>query len=255
VWEGPFGKVKGAASLLLCYHWKLDIALILLLLAGLALAYWKRQEKFADRPTLIIAGVFFVAYLLAPSEAFGSWGLDRRFLIPGAVLALLSVRFSGSLPAYLMMVFAAVIHLVVIAFTWAGLSARVADYVAMIDGAIAPHSRLAAFTFLEMKNKSRWPWQMPFRYAHHWPVIDRNVYSRGLFAYVGQQPLRDHVTTEIPVWPEAATPPEKVSWPLIFQSYDAFFGFQLTAPYREYLQAHCQVAAQRDDAAVYTSCH
>jgi hypothetical protein len=173
------------------------------------------------------------------------------------VLALLSIRFTGprALPAYLMMVAAAAVHLVVIALTWSGLSARVQGYVAMIDGAIPQNSRLAAFTFLENKIKSRWPWQMPFRYTHLWPVIDRNSYARGLFSYVGQQPLREEMATEIPVWPEANTPPEKVSWPLIFQSYDAFFGFQLTPAYREFLQAHCQIAAEKDVAAVYRNCH
>jgi len=258
VWDGPFGKLKGISSLFIGYDWRVDLSLIALLVLGLVLGLRQRSERsFVDRSAALVAGAFFVAFLLAPSESNGTWALDRRFLVPAAVMALLAVRFEAprAWPAYAMMVLATAAHLVFVTVMWWRLSGQVARQVQLIDETVPRQSRLGAITFLDLHDKLRWPRQMPFRFGYLWAVIDRDVVARGVFAYPGQQPIRELPSSaQIPAWPQPSIPPEQIAWPAIFSAYDSLFTLQLTPAYRDFLNAHCRVAGERDGAVVYRDC-
>ncbi len=255
-WESPLGKVKGLASLISTYSPLLDVALTLLLLAAIVVA-WRRRGLDANRTGLVIAGVLAVLFVVFPTGVGGTWAADRRFLVPAAAVALISLRFDMR-PMAVKLAALSAIGLVllrggIVASEWVALSDDIGRRVRLLEQ-VPPGARIYGFAILDKKNKATWTRQMGLVYAHQYAALDRKAFVSGLFANLNQQPLRVREDVEPKDEPALDRAPEAVDWAAVFASHEYVFATKLDDRYAAFLGPRCQLLGSEGDAALYKSC-
>ena len=255
-WESVLGKLKGVASLISIYRPIWDVGFTVALLLALALVV--RGGVRANKSALAIAGALGLLFLILPSGVGGTWAADRRFLLPAATLALLSLRLDlqgrRARLAYASAAGLVLLRAGQVLWEWPGLSQDIQRRVVALQ-AVPGGARVYGFALLDKKNKSSWTRRMGLVYTHQYALIQSAAVVNGLFVHSNQQPLRERTPVILAQAPGLDVAPEQVAWDVIFAQHDYVFASQLNPEYRRYLAARCQVVGDQVDFALYRGCH
>jgi hypothetical protein len=256
-WDGPWGKLKGAASLVALYHPGWDLLLALAFVVALVIC--ARGGLTVHRTGLVIAGLFVLGFVLAPSQIGGTWAADRRLLMPAVTLALVSVRFDltgqRARAACAIALLLVVVRAAEVALAWPALSRDIEQRVALLQE-VPRGARVYGFALVDRAAKLTWARQMGLPHLHAYAVTLAGASVNGLFAKPNQQPLRVRVGqgADVKQAPHVDVPPEQVDWHSIFGHHDYVFASRSTAAYREFLGRHCATVAISADAGLYRLC-
>lgn len=253
-WDGLAGKAKGVAMLIATYDVATDGLLALLMAGTLAIAL--RGARSRSRPALVSAAVLAVAFVIAPSEAQGGWSVDRRFLLPAALLALVAFRIEDLDTVRLRMsiglaVAVVVARDVVVTAAWRGLGADLERRAALL-AAVPEGASVYGFARVSGASAERTR-EMGLVALHQYAVLLRHAPVSGLFVHENQQPLRAR-RPDVPARPAAGQLPEDFDWAPVFGRHEVVFATRLDEPYRRFLAARCRILAEVGDAAVFDRC-
>ena len=93
----PWRKLDLLFSVFDLYHRPFDVACFVLVVAALAVAYWRRWIGFA--PSLGMPMILlFIAYLAMPTDVLGATGVDRRLPLALALLVCAGTAWAGPRP-------------------------------------------------------------------------------------------------------------------------------------------------------------
>jgi hypothetical protein len=247
VWADATDKLLNLASWPVGYHYLLDGSLlgVLLLLAGWLC--WRARAVHFARPVLVTGVLFWVLYLICPLAIFTSYSADIRFVAPAILFTLLAFRFEvgkrlGTV-ALAVFLLVSVVRLGGIWEAWQRIDRETAGQVALFQG-LASGARVYPITFFPLDKEGRKN-ERPLHHAIHYATIYQHTFSPTFFAYKGQQPL---LYRQRPRYAKITQrrPPETQDWSFIFGQNDYIWGYQLDAPYRQYLTALCDVVAEND---------
>jgi len=190
-WNTLAGKVINSLSLVLGYNYALDAALIvgILIIAALLI---KQSESIRVVWPIFIAGVAFAfLYLISPRNMFTSEVVDGRFILPAALLLVLSLKIEAPAGAakYLLIAYLVIasIRLGSIWNTWMTLDRRITAEVERLKGLPQGSSVYVAFTQPAIGEKGKV--ERAFEHIAHYATIYRGSFVSGLYAIRGQQPL------------------------------------------------------------------
>lgn len=252
-WDGLADKLKGPFMLITTYDPLWDAALALVFMGALLFAV--RRAAARSRPALIAGALFAVVFALAPTEGLGGWAVDRRFLLPAALLTLLAFRLDlQTRPlrfAFGLALTVVLVRGVAVTSTWRTLGADLERRVALLE-ALPQGASVFGFARVDGR-KAVWTRQMGLIYLHQYAAIFRQAAVSGLFAHANQQPLRFRQPVDIGK-PEQTRPPETFDWAAVFERYRYVFATKLDDSYRRYLASRCELVATQDDAAVFRDC-
>jgi hypothetical protein len=165
-WEGIHSKLKGLAYLFASYDFGIDA-----LFAGLlCLLLW----SVPSLPTKLhwvgaVTGfVYMLSFLAFPTTGYvGTWAIDRRFVVPAAVLIVLSVGVVHFPPRRYALLLALASVLVIsragwIWSQWMPLSTSIGQQVNLIQQVFSPGDWIYPIVMLERRDKQSWVKQMAF---------------------------------------------------------------------------------------------
>jgi hypothetical protein len=253
-WDWPAEKLKGPAMLLVTYEPLWDMVVAALFISALALLL--RRFWPPNRPALLASALFFAAFVLAPTEARGGWSIDRRFLLPAALLGLCAFRPALNTRA-LQVLYGAAVALVLarsagVAAFWRSLGADLERRAALLQ--MLPRGvSVFGFACVDSNDKFGWTRQMGLVYLHQYAALFREAQVSGLFCHANQQPLRASLPG---IWrrPNPERPPEDFDWPSVFTRYQYVFATRLDDRYRRFLEARCRVLAADRDTVLFGEC-
>lgn len=253
-WDGLPGKGKGVAMLIATYDVATDVLLGLLMAAALAFAL--RAACSRSRPALVAAALLAVVFVVAPTEAQGGWSVDRRFLLPAALLGLVAFRIEKLDTVRLRLavglaVAVVVARDVVVTAAWRGLGADLERRVALL-AAVPEGASVYGFARASGASTARTR-EMGLVSLHQYAVILRHAAASGLFVHENQQPLRAR-RPDVAAQPAAGQAPEDFDWAAVFARHDVVLASRLDEPYRRFLTARCRILADAGDAAVFDRC-
>jgi len=247
-WPPLNEKLRALGWLFRAYDRSTDYVLLALLLGCAAVTWLGYERVSASRPALTLAGLFGLLYFLCPSSIMGTWGADRRFMYPAAMLAVLSVRL-GVKPRWGRMA-AGLAVIVLLARTaslfppWALLEERIQARIDIFDR-IAPGSRVFRLVFEDKSD----PYDRPFYHLLGYAVIRRQAVAP-LFADPTQQPM-SALDEDLRAY---GPPPEHLDWAYIFARYQYVWTHRPGRAHSELLRHRCANVAEADDDLLVNSC-
>ena len=258
-WEGIHSKLKGLVYLFASYDFGIDA-----LFAGLlCLLLW----SVPSLPTKLhwvgaVTGfVYMLSFLAFPTTGYvGTWAIDRRFVVPAAVLIVLSVGVVHFPPRRYALLLALASVLVIsragwIWSQWMPLSTSIGQQVNLIQQVFSPGDWIYPVVMLERRDKQSWVKQMAFGHVICYAVVTRNAITPSLFAYEGQQPIRfrDPHLGYTELFPPFPSPDKILDIALLKRRYDYVYGFQLTADYERYLSRHFNLVYRDKDVWLFAT--
>jgi hypothetical protein len=256
-WEGLYSKLKGFAYLFSSYDFGVDFlfAGLLLLLFFVCLKFCRVQYSI---PAIVVSLVLFAVFMFAPVAGFvGVWGIDRRFVIPAAVLFFLS---AGSACTYRFCRLLTLLALMLLTTRagwiwshWAAVDAEISAQVQLFRKVFSPGSRVYPVTMLETRDKREWVTHMPFRHTICYSVIVSHAFVPSLFAYSGQQPVR----FKIPdlgyqeLSPPFSSPETVFHIGFMKRHYDYIYGYRLSKEYEAFLNRHFQLIVRQGKVWIF----
>lgn len=235
------GKIAGILAPVLSYNRVADglYLLGLMVVAGLVI----RGRPRVHMPTLIIGAIFLGIFAIAPLTLLTASAVDTRFVLPGFILVILSIRAEPTrlnrvlLPAVYGL---AVLHLAVVSAAWHTLSLRTRAVVVALDG-IPRESRVFPWFIAPVPDPND---TRSLSQTVHYATVRRNAYIPSLFAVPGQQPLiyrspRERVrgTVTSAQWRPGA----------ILRDYDYLWAYGVHTEVLDSVARSCIRISERDD--------
>jgi hypothetical protein len=190
-WNTLLGKVINSLSLVVSYNYALDAILIVGMLVIVALLIKLSERIRVVWPIFIAGGAFAFLYLLCPYTLFTSEAADKRFILPAALLLLLSLKIEppASSAKYLLLAYLIIasIRIGAIWNTWMTLDRRIVAEVERLKGLPQGSSVYVASPPTVIGQKAKM--ERAFSHIAHYATIYRGSFVSGLFAFRGQQPL------------------------------------------------------------------
>lgn len=190
-WNTLRGKLLGPLAVVLTYNYVAD-AFVLAALVFIAYFAARRASRVGvEWPTFAAGAAFALLYVISPNVALNGSGVDARFVLPCALLTLLSLKLelpAGAARALLLAALAvSFVRVGLIWKTWGSLSARVGAEVSRL-GALPEGARVYPLVALPQgaqQNKL----ERPFVHVVHYATAERRAVVPTLFTIAGQQPL------------------------------------------------------------------
>ncbi|GKS58869.1 hypothetical protein YTPLAS18_23960 [Nitrospira sp.] len=242
-------KATGLAYPFLSYDAVLDGTLGVTFV-GLMLLSW----KYAGSPRLVremvvAGGVLFVLYLIAPmSGGVASTYVDRRIIIPAAVLLVLALRIDVSRRVARAVLAGLIVLCAVRAaevwYYWNRIGTEVAAQVQMLER-MPEEARVYPMFVHDRSMTADWLWDMHFYHTAHYGTIYRHAFVPTLYAWHAAFPihLRSPDTGYMPT--ERETTVDQVNWTPIFTRYDYIWGYNLSSTFKHFLVSHGDVIVER----------
>lgn len=259
-WEGLYSKVKGVAYLFGSYDFMVDF-IFACLLCLIIVSYIKRCNLQFNNFAVAIGLSLFAAFLFAPVGGFvGTWGIDRRFVIPATVFVILSIKSVSSCRfCYLANSIVVVLLLARMGWIWGGnwalVEREISDQVQLFKKAFPAGSRVYPVTLLKTRDKRKWIKQMPFRHTICYSVIVCHAFVPSLFAYPGQHPIRFRLsnTGYQEIYPPYPHPRTVFDTDLIEKQYDYVYGYRLNGEYEQFLSRHFRLVLRQGNVWIFTT--
>jgi hypothetical protein len=194
VWNTAKGKFIAALVLLRTYDAILDAALIVGLLALLAFALRRARSVRVHWPAFAAGAALLVCFVMCPKEVFTADAVDGRWVWPGMILLLLSLRLE--LPrreaACCLAVFLGcfLIHTGDLWYRWRQIETRIAAAVSTFDS-LPRQARIYPAVFLADDSVRTAKFEQAMKHVLSYATITRDAYVPLVFAAKGQQPLID----------------------------------------------------------------
>ncbi|MFN2454907.1 MAG: hypothetical protein ABR577_11870 [Pyrinomonadaceae bacterium] len=190
-WNTVGRKLVGMLALFLTYNYTIDL-LVMLALAGIVVVLIRRTESVdVVWPLFIAGGVFALLYLICPMVIFTSSAADTRFILPAAVLLVLSLKWNITVKAGKGLLLASLllfsIHVCSIWSMWAVLDRRIGAEVERLE-ALPDGARVFPMPVMP-KSLQEAKVARAFGHIVHYATIERHLLVPSLFARRGQQPL------------------------------------------------------------------
>lgn len=189
MWSTLAGKVAGAASPILSYSYLIDIAVVIALLA-VAIVTARTARVRVWTHTFVAGAVFVAIFLMAPVTLLTASAVDVRFVLPGVLLLLLSLRID--VPRYagrnlfICAVFTFCVRLGAVTREWGTSSGRARTQVRALAAVRSNASIYPVFVAVKDRNEKH---VRGLTQIAHYATIRRNAFVPSLFAFRGQQPL------------------------------------------------------------------
>lgn len=190
-WNTVRDKLTSSLSLILSYDYKLDAVVGAALLVVAILVFRRAQSVGVSRPTFVTGLVFALMYLIFPLGMMTAWFVDVRFIMPAALLIVLSLKVNISRKAgrflllFLMAVFC--LRLGSVWATWVALDARIAAQTRALG--VLPEGAKVYPLFVIPDDPKRGRTERAFVHVVHYATIYRRARVPTLFAWKSQQPL------------------------------------------------------------------
>lgn len=241
-------KVTGLLYPFLSYDLVIDagIGLAFAVLGLLSLKLVGRPH--IHRELFLIAGILAGVYAVSPmSGGVQSTYVDRRIIIPSAVLVLLAVRidFSKQVGRYLLIGLLS-LSIVRVAEVWYygnRIGKEVQRQVQMLEH-LPEGVRLYPMFVHDESSGESWLWDEHFFHTAHYATIYRRAFVPTLYAWRSVFPihLRSSDTGYFQIGRDSSL--EQVKWDVVFNRYDYLFGYKLSARFREFLVSNGDVVVE-----------
>ncbi|HEY0003490.1 MAG TPA: hypothetical protein VGB17_01675 [Pyrinomonadaceae bacterium] len=255
-WNSLSGKLIGLMALVLSYNRTLD-ALLLAALVLITLATARLVKRVQVVWPTFAAGLLFVLlYLLSPKVLFTSSGADVRFVLPAALLLILSLRIELPLKAgkilLLAVLLVACVRVAFIWRTWIKLDQRIAAEVERL--AVLPEEAKVYPVLVLSHNSQSAKLERPFEHILHYATINRRAFVPTLYAIKGQQPLLFRVKPHFIApendyaeqWQESAA-----RWLPLLSEYDYVWAYGADAGLDQILESRCTRVYEADGFALW----
>lgn len=255
-WNTLGGKAIGLLSPVLTYNYTLDACLLAALAVAAVAAARSAESVRAAWPTFTAGAAFLLLYFVSPKVLFTSSGADARFVIPGVLLCVLSLRLSLKARAggliLLVVLGACCVRVGAIWGTWRGLEGRVAAEAARL-GALPEGARVYPVLVLP-QDRRREKLERSFTHLPHYATIGRRAVVPTLFAFEGQQPLRFR---QRPRYAEAASYSSEewqqlsAVWLGYLDDYDYLWTYGADEPLRAVIAGRCAKVYDEDGFSLW----
>ncbi|HYG81841.1 MAG TPA: hypothetical protein VD861_15695 [Pyrinomonadaceae bacterium] len=184
-WNTLGGKLIGALALILSYNYQLDAfsLLCLVVMAAVVVSLHRRRPINIAWPTFIAGCVLAFLYLICPKVLFTSSAADVRFIVPAALLLVLSLRLD--LPAaagrvlLLAWVIVASVRVGAIGMTWRALDKRIGAEVERLR--VVPEGAKVYPVFPEPDDKA----ERSFEHVVLYTTVNQRAVVPTLFGFGG----------------------------------------------------------------------
>lgn len=190
-WNTVGGKFIDALPLFRGYDYKTDVLFGAALLVITVLTFLRAERIRVSAPIFLTGLVFFVLYLLFPKAVLTAWAVDARFIIPAALLVVLSLRVTIPHEAgRLLLLLTLVVFSLRVGFiwtTWVSLDRRINAQVEMFS--LLPEGAKVYPLFVAPDESERLKIERAFDHVVHYATIYRRAFIPTIFAWRSQQPL------------------------------------------------------------------
>ncbi|HVF42363.1 MAG TPA: hypothetical protein VM936_05115 [Pyrinomonadaceae bacterium] len=258
-WNSPAGKAVGMLSPVLTYNYVLDACVLAALatIAAVALVLSRKGGGLGvARPTFAAGCALLLLYLLSPKAALGGSAVDVRFVIPGLLLCVLSLklRLGERAGKFLLLAVLCVFCVRVLAVwkTWAVLGRRIAAEVARFD--VLPDGARVYPLVVMPRDVQREKVERSFRHLQSYATTSRHAFVPTLFTIEGQQPL---LFRERPRFVEASlySPEEwrelSPRWLGYLDDYDYLWSYGLDDSLRALVETRCAKVYEEDGFSLW----
>lgn len=251
VWNTMEGKLIGVLPLVLSYNYTLDVCLLsgLLIIGGLLILQSTRLRVHA--PTWVTGIILFLLFILSPKVLFTSSGADARFILPAALLLVLSLKIEVARPTgrSLLLAGLAVLFMRVgfIYMTWAALDQRIAAQTQMLQ--VLPRGAKVYPLFVLADDRQQGKIERSFGHIIHYASINQQAFVPTLFARPGQQPLVFRTR------PQYVEPPQGYAhqwmemagdWSAYLKDYEYVWSYGISDELRELLRQRATLIYETD---------
>ena len=247
-------KFTGLVYPFLSYNLFVDLLLGTVFVSLMLFLWREKQCHILSKELVLLSGVFVILYAFAPMSGAQSSYVDRRFLLPVPLFALLGVRINILRPlGRTVMAGLIVLSLVRIGEVWHywnRIGQGVQEQVHMLDR-LPDGARLYPMVVHDQSSPQDWLWDMHFFFSAHYATIYRHAFVPTIYAWKEAHPLNLRVTESDYTQVEKNTPFDRINWNQIFTHYDYLWGYKLSPEFREFLSAKAELIAQSGDSALF----
>ena len=259
-WEGIYSKIKGLAYAFASYDFVADsifgLILVVLLFSCITMCH-----ATIKRTGVLLAAIFTLSFIVLPTGGYaGTWAIDRRFVVPAAVILLLSINPSRSTNKkyFILLATASLLLFARVAWIWSQwhiMDRRIERQIGVFAQVFQYGDSIYPVVLLNRQDKQKWVQEMAFGHVICYAVITRHAFTPSLFAYAGQQPIkfRDPRTGYIEIYPPFPSPENLFDVALLKTRYDYVYGFRLTADYECYFNRHFNLVYRDKDVLVFAT--
>jgi len=184
-WNTIAGKLIGSLALVISYNYKFDAFSIVILIAivGVLISQYRRIN--VELPTFMAGAILALLYLICPKVLFTSSAADARFVVPAALLLVLSLKLN--LPVakgkFLMLIWLLTASLRVgfIGMTWVALDKRIGAEVERLS--ILPEGAKLCPVFIQTENVFEGKAERAFEHLPLYTTINRHAVVPTLFSF------------------------------------------------------------------------
>ncbi len=242
-------KAMGLVYPFLSYDLFLDAALGVAFVVLLGLALCQRGWSFANRDLFLVGIVLVALYIIAPmGGGVQSTYVDRRIIVPAAMLLLLAIRIDVAKRAggYLLIALLGlcVVRVGEVWYHWNRIGEEVRGQVQMLER-LPEEAKLYPMFVNDQSTTGTWLWDMHFYHTAHYATIYRHAFVPTLYAARNAFIIRLRTGNTGYAQIERDTPLEEVKWDVIKSRYEYLLGYKLSTPFKDYLRSNGEVLAER----------
>lgn len=257
VWLQPVltTKLTGFLYPFASYNVPVELALSTVFGAIMAIGLcWRFTRARYHEDPLILGALLVGLYLIAPFSAAESHYVDRRFIIPAAVLGVLAVKLNPAklIGRYLVIVLVLLSfgRAAVIWHSWTHISRDIETQVQVLD--LLPHEpRVYPMLMVEGQGRTDWLSDMHSYFAFHYATIYRHAFLPTIYAWKSVNPIHLRSTEPDETRMSPDVPDERIDWRRILATYDYVWGYRLSDRFRSKLMEHAHLVGQAGKASLY----
>jgi len=284
-WNPLIVKLAHSGLLIAGYSVWMD-AIVICGLALVIVAVVRSGKWGGDRALLATGGVFLLAFCVFPYTIHTGGDADSRFILPGALLLLLSVtvswgrrssaqavhavaRDSCRLPradvsradtpaanapwasarrSYLTLLTVLAIRIVLMEGYWLSAERILTEQLAVVTQ-VGEQSRIYPMAFIP-RGRTETKMLGALMHISGYAVIDRNAVSASTFAFAGQQPLQHRIPLPY-VEVRPSTSLGEIPWKQVFDNYDYLWIYNGGPEFLAFLDQHAHLRAQSGVGRLY----
>ncbi|BCA56010.1 hypothetical protein W02_31500 [Nitrospira sp. KM1] len=247
-------KLTGLLYPFLSYNLVIDLGLASVFMLLVLLSVKAKAIHFVNWELSWIGAILLALYVVSPmSGGIRSSYLDRRFLLPAAILLLLAIHIHASkkIGRYVIigLLGLSVLRVGVVWHYWDRIGQEVQTQVRMLDQ-LPDGARLYPMVVHDQSAARSWLWDMHFFFTPHYATIYRHAFVPTLYAWDEAHPLHMRSAQTDYVQVERDTAFDHVNWGTIFSKYDYLWGYKLSEEFKQFLLSNGRLVAQSGDAVL-----
>ncbi len=273
-WWSPImvKKLAGLSYPFVSHNLVIDLALSGCFVILVLTAFLTRVGRFASKELFLVGSLFVLLYLVFPMSAAQSYYVDRRFIVPAAVMVLLALHIDSSkvIGRYLMigLLVLSVARVSTVWKSWTDADQEIGAQVHALD--VLPDGVTLYPMLMYDTSAESWMWDMHFYYSAHYATIYRHAFVPTIYAWNAVNPVRLRRSPQIDYahvergprldgvnWDndytriEQGTPLGRVKWDAIRSKYDYLWGYKLSEEFKRFLLSEGQLVAQSGNGMLF----